>query len=300
MSFRLATNSVGSSRENSEEKQPLPKLFFVAEGAETEIIYLNEFKIKYSDKLLGELIIFNKIDISRSNQLFIVKNIDNFLHAAINMDEEILNKIGDIKEDILTTSDISNEKLNEKIDLINDLSSQVSNNPLFQDFQLLTKENSLEFLNALVELQGFEVGYDKVIIIIDRDKQSFKPYQYDEVISIAQKSGLLLGITNPCFELFLLLHLKSPVSLDLQKIQENKRYSRSKKSKKYVEHILNEAMKEIGDSYKKSQYNANILIDNFETLAVNASSDLIAKNIIDVKETIGTTLYEVLKPYIKN
>lgn len=67
---------------------------------------------------------------------------------------------------------------------------------------------------------------DKFLIILDRDKGDFLNYQefIDEF-----KDDFLLGITNPCFELWLLLHMENSVdniiNPDYQKILQNSKIS---------------------------------------------------------------------------
>lgn len=54
----------------------------------------------------------------------------------------------------------------------------------------------------------YDTERDKFLIILDRDKEDFLNYKgfIDEF-----KDELLLGITNPCFELWLLLHIENSV-----------------------------------------------------------------------------------------
>ena len=77
---------------------------------------------------------------------------------------------------------------------------------LFGKIDLNVASDPLQILNTFVELQNFSKDFDQILILIDRDGQSFKPWQYDQVIAISEEQGYKLGITNPCFELFLFLH----------------------------------------------------------------------------------------------
>ena len=52
--------------------------------------------------------------------------------------------------------------------------------------------------------------------------------------SVLEDNNLNLGITNPCFEFFLLLHFDDISDLDLDKLKENKKTG----NKTYVERQL--------------------------------------------------------------
>jgi len=52
----------------------------------------------------------------------------------------------------------------------------------------------------------FDRTRDKMIIIFDADRFEYHDSNYTEIIETAETSGNILGITNPSFELFLLLH----------------------------------------------------------------------------------------------
>jgi len=47
---------------------------------------------------------------------------------------------------------------------------------------------------------------DKVCLIIDRDAQNFKANQYDALLAACDKKGFSLHVSNPCFEIWLLMH----------------------------------------------------------------------------------------------
>ena len=56
MGFRLTNKAPSQARDVEEPKAPKPKLFFVVEGAETEGLYIREFKNAFVDKILGEIV----------------------------------------------------------------------------------------------------------------------------------------------------------------------------------------------------------------------------------------------------
>lgn len=76
------------------------------------------------------------------------------------------------------------------------------------------------------ELQ-FDKNHDKMIIVFDVDIFENKVNNYDEILALAKQNGDILAITNPSFELFLLLHfedsLKDIIYPALEKILENRK-----------------------------------------------------------------------------
>jgi len=53
---------------------------------------------------------------------------------------------------------------------------------------------------------GFDTEHDKMIIVFDADIFEEKVSNYSEILKIAEDNGDILAVTNPAFELFLLLH----------------------------------------------------------------------------------------------
>ena len=56
---------------------------------------------------------------------------------------------------------------------------------------------------------GAKVG-DQFWMVIDRDPQSLKPAMLTEVFTQANQAGCNIALSNPCFELWLLLHFENP------------------------------------------------------------------------------------------
>ena len=105
----------------------------------------------------------------------------------------------------------------------------------------------------------FEENFDKVCLIIDRDKHSFiaaesEKDQYGYVIQKCREYGFGCYLTNPCFEFWLLLHFDAIHNLDKNKMLENTKQGK----KTYVERELRKLL----PGYSKSRYNA----DQFSSL----------------------------------
>lgn len=73
----------------------------------------------------------------------------------------------------------------------------------------------------------FDEERDKFIVVFDYDVFKNKAKNYQDLLKIADERGYILGVTNPNFELFLVLHIKGSVDdiiiPDYEKILENKK-----------------------------------------------------------------------------
>ncbi|WP_373883701.1 RloB family protein [Acinetobacter pittii] len=295
MSLRLGNIDPSLSRIKPEQKIK-PKLFFVLEGAETERIYVQEFKNIYMDKILGEVICLNRIEKDRSNQFYIVTLIDKYFKSICTLNGSTIQKVKLLRSDILSEEEISDEFLQEKLNEIKELIEADVFENLFGGINLKESSNPLEVLNAIVELQGFVKDFDQILIIIDRDRQSFKSSQYDSVIEIAEDQGYKLGISNPCFEIFLFLHLNNINDLDRDSLAKNIRMTRKFK---YTSYILREELRKYEKNYKsKSDYDAEFIVSQYPNLKENIRISNIATDPVLLKDNIGTSVYEIISPYL--
>ena len=62
---------------------------------------------------------------------------------------------------------------------------------------------------------SFDRNIDKMVVVFDADIFESKVTNFDEVIALGHKYGDILGVTNPNFELFLLLHFPNSFEIDI-------------------------------------------------------------------------------------
>ncbi len=62
---------------------------------------------------------------------------------------------------------------------------------------------------------AFDRNHDRMVVIFDADIFSAKVTGYEDVVSLGEQYGDLLGITNPNFELYLLLHFPGAYEEDI-------------------------------------------------------------------------------------
>ncbi len=301
MTYRLSTRSPADARaSDSESMQPKLKIFFVVEGAETESIYLNSFISKFENKAIGKFIVLNRLDRSKSHQKAVTLQIESFIKACKDLDPQHISILNDfieiLKSPLLNESELEQTLLNLK-------QSPIPKNIL----DLLILDNSKESilhiyaLESIITLQSYEKDFDKVCILIDRDKQSFKENQYDDVLKICEINNFKLGISNPSFELFLFLHFNNLLEYDNTKILENKKISTSKKAPKYMEKILKDYLHQnLSLSFNKNNYDADKFVSQFHNVSENISVSGLSTCIVELKNCIGTSVYETLFPLIDN
>ena len=100
------------------------------------------------------------------------------------------------------------------------------------DLILLEKdgdENGLSFPKNLIDKANkiksdsgynFDKKHDEMVIIFDADIFEYRSRRYNEIIDEGKKSNNILGVTNPCFEFFLLLHFKGAFESDIKGLEK--------------------------------------------------------------------------------
>ncbi len=75
----------------------------------------------------------------------------------------------------------------------------------------------IEFAEIQKENEGiaFDRERDKMIVVFDADIFEKKVTDYDDVIAMGEANGNILAVTNPAFELFLLLHFAGSYEQDI-------------------------------------------------------------------------------------
>lgn len=75
----------------------------------------------------------------------------------------------------------------------------------------------------------FDKDIDKICFIIDRDPKNFKKEQLDDFIKECKNFGYNVFLSNPTFELFLLMHDNKIFDIDKEELLKNKKVSNNKR-----------------------------------------------------------------------
>lgn len=304
MSLRIK-KSMGT-RSNESIRKYKKKYIFVFEGEKTEKKYFEELSNNKNDLGITDLInieILERNDETKSNQLDVVRTLDKYISDIVSMQkssEEIKVKIKEIINSKLDEKEPkSKEKLLNFIEECFDKDDKCSNLDKVIDGAnlILVEQVELEYfieeLKVLKSSLDYDNELDEVCIIIDRDKGSFKQSQYDEVISICNENNYNLGITNPCFEFWLLLHLTECKEYDSEDIRINRKISKSRNAKRFVE---KELANKLGGSYNKS----NLKFEEFKgkiTIAIE-NAKIYENDIVKLENSIGSRVGNIVEKMI--
>ena len=272
----------------SKEDRTRKKYFLVCEGNRTEGIYfntINELKDKIGINPLIEIIsierTYTEEGWSNAKKILeqLLKDLEEIENGKISYKTLVDKIIEIIMEDEKISSkilkEISSEKMIENIkNDIESLDNIVENveedcefllNMIIKKLFLTIEEipNILE--TVLKNIENKQITYsediDKMCLIVDRDKKSFKEEQYNYVKEECKKKNFKLYVTNPCFEFWLLLHFDEVHLINKEELLGNKRAS---SKVRFVESELKKYF-----PYNKNKYNAELLIEKIDLAIEN-------------------------------
>ena len=221
-----------------------------------------------------------RIQGTQSNQYIITLTIKEYLDINSQLPEETIDQLLNLIYEYEETS-LSKPNLVARLrEILGDAKESLINS----DSDIVGQ------IRAISNLQTYVKGFDKICLILDRDYSSFKEYQYDKVLEICKDYKFSLGISNPNFEFYLLLHLTDGKSLDHGKVKNNPNITRKKK---YVEFELNREMKKLTTAYRKNKYDAELLIKRFSDLKENVAG--YATDNLKLKNEIGTSVHYIIE-----
>lgn len=153
------------------------------------------------------------------------------------------------------------------------------------------EQNNSSPKHVLRQLVDYEKQYelesdDELWLVVDRDRWTDEMLS-NVAIKCAQDYYLHIALSNPCFELWLLLHLVDVALLSPEERQlwiENRRAS--KNANPYLKVLLRQAM----GSYHEANYDAEMLIEHVGEAIDRAKS--LDTNLTDRwPQTLGTRVY---------
>ncbi|ATV06295.1 RloB family protein [Fusobacterium vincentii] len=291
----------------SKEDRTRKKYFLVFEGNRTEGIYfnaINELKDKIGINPLIEIISIERTYTEEGwshpkkileQLLKDLKEIENGeLSYKTLIDKIMWIIIEDEKFSSKILKEISPEEIIEDIkNEIESLDNIVENieedcefflNMIIKKFFLTIEEipNILE--TVLKNIENEQITYsediDKMCLIVDRDKKSFKEEQYNYVKEECKKKNFKFFVTNPCFEFWLLLHFDEVHSINREELLENKRVNSK------VRYVQSELKKYF--PYNKNRYNAELLIEKIDLAIENEKS--FCEDIEELKDELGSNV----------
>ena len=296
----------------SKEDRTRKKYFLVFEGSRTEEIYfdtINELKGKIGINPLIEI-----ISIERTYSEYGWSNPKKILEQLLKDLEEIEDEklsyktlVDKIMEIIVEDKNFSlkiSKKSNLK-EVIEDIENEIESLEntvknieedcitllsIITKKVFLVKEEIANILEKVLENIGnqqitYSEDIDKMCLIVDRDKKSFKEEQYNYVKEECKRKNFKFYVTNPCFEFWLLLHFDEVHSINREKLLENKRAS---SKVRYVESKLKKYF-----PYNKNKYNAELLIEKIDLAIENEKR--FCEDIEELKDKLGSNIGLLIK-----
>ncbi|MFP4018896.1 MAG: RloB family protein [Bacteroidota bacterium] len=154
---------------------------------------------------------------------------------------------------------------------------------------------------VLKTLNEFATSYeldetDELWMVIDRDFKSWTEKTISEVArQCHQKKGFNLGLSNPAFEIWLLIHVKDIdeyTENEKQKFYENKKLSKSKTA------LKKELSKLLPNGFNESNYDPGFLIKNI-SIAIERARKMDKKPQSRWPDYLGTRIYRLAEKIIK-
>ena len=146
-------------------------------------------------------------------------------------------------------------------------------------------EHVLKQLNDYKEQYALEAD-DELWLVVDKDRWT------DAMLSrvateCAQDEYMHMALSNPCIELWLLLHL---VDISILTHEEHLQWLENRRKSKNTDPYLKVRLRQEMGSYHESAYDASMLIANVETAIEQAKT--LDKNLADRwPQTLGTRVY---------
>ncbi len=296
--MRITTNSDFAKRPD-ETLQERPKYFLIYEGEITEPMYfegiISNRKSLSINQNISIISVLRSIEESSNSHpnfaLKMAKEIQKNSELDGMSKEELLKRL----KDYLTCEmpiESSKDLLSQAQDYIKDYSNSVIEyedipnvivdiykDDVFND--LADKIN--DYIKNQRVLLDFNEYIDTINLIVDRDSKSFKDEQYYNLVKECKENKIDLYVSNPCFEVWLLMHFEQFDTLDFQKLKENKRVGSSLKSRKYSEKKLIEFT---GHSKTKLKFKTFINRVNF---AIEKEKHY-CEDLIGLKDSIGSNI----------
>jgi RloB-like protein len=139
---------------------------------------------------------------------------------------------------------------------------------------------------------------DELWLIIDRDKQNNTPKNIANIAQSCLQKGYFLGLSNPAFEIWLLLHLTDLTTYTKETLDiflENKKVSASSSAKTALKKKLSDMI----GGFNETAYDVKLFLPSIQ-LAVQRAK-LLDINPADrwIDDTLGTRVYRLIENIFK-
>ncbi len=295
--MRVQTNSKFAERPNEAMKE-MPKYFLIYEGEITEPMYFNGIMVNREKLAINQSLSLISVlrsleEASKSHPKYALKIANDIKSQSIEKiisKENLYNSIVDF---------IKKENIPNKEELINIANSYINNyaNDLINiseidniildiykdDVFINIASEIISYLEYQRDILDYNSEIDVINLIVDRDKGSFKSEQYDSLLKECKKNNIKIYVSNPCFEVWLLMHFEEFDKLDFDKLLENKRVNSSKKARKYSDKMLSDII-----GYDKTNLNFSIFVDKIDKAIIREKN--YCEDVKELKNKVGSNV----------
>ncbi len=162
------------------------------------------------------------------------------------------------------------------------------------------EQNNSSPKHVLEQLKDYKSQYDleeddELWLVVDKDH--WTDGMLSEVATeCTHNVSMHMALSNPCFEVWLLLHLENPMSLSSE---ERKLWMKNTRKSKNTDPYLKVRLRHEMGAYHESAYDAPVLIKHVETAIVRAR-ELDNKPGDRWPQTLGTRVYLLAESVINN
>ena len=157
------------------------------------------------------------------------------------------------------------------------------------------EQNNSSPEHVLKQLNDYKSKYDleaddELWLVVDKDRWTEAMLSH-VATECSQEVAMHIALSNPCFELWLLLHMEDAASLSLE---EQEQWMKNRRKSKNADPYLKVRLRQKLGSYHESSYDALTLIAHIEDAIERARA--LDKNPTDRwPQTLGTRVYLLAK-----
>lgn len=157
------------------------------------------------------------------------------------------------------------------------------------------EQNNSSPEHVLKQLNDYKSKYDleaddELWLVVDKDRWTEAMLSH-VATECSQEVAMHMALSNPCFELWLLLHMEDAASLSLE---EQEQWMKNRRKSKNADPYLKVRLRQKMGSYHESSYDALTLIAHIEDAIERARA--LDKNPTDRwPQTLGTRVYLLAK-----
>lgn len=153
------------------------------------------------------------------------------------------------------------------------------------------EQNNSSPEHVLKQLNDYKSQYeleadDELWLVVDKDRWT-EAMLSRVATECSQEVAMHMALSNPCFELWLLLHMEDAVSLPPE---EQKQWMENRRKSKNADPYLKVRLRQKMGSYHESSYDAQTLIAHIEN-AIERARALDKKPTDRWPQTLGTRVY---------